>query len=160
MSLFSDNLTALRRLNCRTQEDVAEQIGVSRQALAKWERGETLPDIERSRQLAQFYGVSLDELVSHQSPFNLPVPPLGKHVFGVVHIGDKGQIVIPQDARRIFGLKPGDRLVVLGDEAQGLALIREADMLAMAELIRRSAREAESEEAAKRQTETEKQTEE
>lgn len=152
MSLFSDNLTALRRLSRRTQEDVAEQVGVSRQALAKWESGETLPDIERSRLLARLYGVSLDELVSHQSPFNLPVPPLGRHLFGVVRIGDKGQIVIPQDARRIFGLKPGDKLVVLGDEAQGLALIRESDMLAMAETIRRSARAA--------QEKTEQETEE
>ncbi len=155
MSLFSDNLTALRRLSRRTQEDVAEQIGVSRQALAKWESGETLPDIERSRLLAQLYGVSLDELVSHQSPFNLPVPPLGKHVFGVVRIGDKGQIVIPQDARRIFGLKPGDNLVVLGDEAQGIALIREADMLAIAEVIRRSAQESAAETEKKTAKETE-----
>ncbi len=155
MSLFSDNLTALRRLSRRTQEDVAEQIGVSRQALAKWESGETLPDIERSRLLAQLYGVSLNELVSHQSPFNLPVPPLGKHVFGVVRIGDKGQIVIPQAARRIFGLKPGDNLVVLGDEAQGIALIREADMLAIAEVIRRSAQESAAETEKKTAKETE-----
>lgn len=39
MSVFSDNLTALRRLSRRTQEEVAERIGVSRQALAKWESG-------------------------------------------------------------------------------------------------------------------------
>lgn len=144
MSVFSDNLTALRRLSRRTQEEVAERIGVSRQALAKWESGETLPDIERCRLLAQLYGVSLDGLVSHDgSAFNLPVPPRGKHLFGVVRVGDKGQIVIPQAARRIFGIQPGDMLVVLGDEAQGLALIREADMLAMADTIRRTAKETE-----------------
>ncbi|MDO5379014.1 MAG: helix-turn-helix domain-containing protein [Clostridia bacterium] len=144
MSVFSDNLTALRRLSRRTQEEVAEQIGVSRQALAKWESGETLPDIERCRLLAQLYGVSLDELVSHDgSAFSLPVPPRGKHLFGVVRVGDKGQIVIPQAARRVFGIQPGDTLVVLGDEAQGLALIREADMLAMADAIRRAAADKE-----------------
>lgn len=156
MSLFSDNLTALRRLARRTQESVAEQVGVTRQALAKWESGETLPDIERCRLLAQLYGVSLDDLVSHDSAaFSLPVPPRGKHLFGVVRIGEKGQIVIPQAARRVFGLRPGDTLVVLGDEAQGLALIREADMLAMADAVRRAATEPAHEAANKTPEETE-----
>ncbi|MBQ7455256.1 MAG: AbrB/MazE/SpoVT family DNA-binding domain-containing protein [Clostridia bacterium] len=50
--------------------------------------------------------------------------PEGKHVFGVVGIGEKGQIVIPKRAREIFGLKPGDQLLVLGDEAQGIALVK------------------------------------
>ena len=49
--------------------------------------------------------------------------PKGKHIFGTVKIGEKGQIVIPKEARDIFHLQPGDSLVVLGDEATGLALI-------------------------------------
>lgn len=49
--------------------------------------------------------------------------PKGKHLFGLVRVGDKGQIVIPKQARDIFGIKPGDQLLVLGDEAQGLALM-------------------------------------
>ena len=47
----------------------------------------------------------------------------GKHLFGLVTIGDKGQIVIPARARKVFGLNPGDQLMVLGDENQGLALV-------------------------------------
>lgn len=51
--------------------------------------------------------------------------PKGKHIFGTVKIGEKGQIVIPKAARELFDLKPGDSLVVLGDEKkQGLALIK------------------------------------
>ena len=46
-----------------TQEDVAEKVGVSRQAVAKWEKGETLPDIESCIKLADLFGVSLDYLV-------------------------------------------------------------------------------------------------
>lgn len=41
-------------------------------------------------------------------------------------MGEKGQIVLPAAARKIFGIDPGDRLLVLGDETQGLALMRES----------------------------------
>ena len=143
MSTFSENLLALRRLSRLTQEQAAERVGVSRQALAKWETGETLPDVERSRLLAELYGVSLDDLVSAPPSMGLPIPPRGKHLFGVVRVGDKGQIVIPQKARRVFGIQPGDTLVVMGDEAQGLALVREGDLLALAEAIRSALREKE-----------------
>lgn len=48
----------------------------------------------------------------------------GKQIFGVVRIGDKGQIVIPKEAREVFGLKPGDSLLVLGDKTKGIALVK------------------------------------
>ena len=99
--------------------------------------------MERSRLLAELYGVSLDDLVSAPPSMGLPIPPRGKHLFGVVRVGDKGQIVIPQKARRVFGIQPGDTLVVMGDEAQGLALVREGDLLALAEAIRSALREKE-----------------
>ena len=47
----------------------------------------------------------------------------GKYIFGVVKVGDKGQIVIPKDARQVYGIKPGDALIMLGDE-RGIALIK------------------------------------
>ncbi len=47
----------------------------------------------------------------------------GKYIFGVVKIGDKGQIVIPIDARKLYDLKPGDALLVLGDQ-RGIALLK------------------------------------
>jgi len=47
----------------------------------------------------------------------------GKYIFGVVKVGDKGQIVIPRDARKIYDIKPGDALMVLGDQ-KGMALIK------------------------------------
>ena len=52
------------------------------------------------------------------------ISPKGKHIFGTVKVGEKGQIVIPKDAREIFGIQPGDSLVVLGDEATGLAIMK------------------------------------
>ena len=47
----------------------------------------------------------------------------GKYIFGVVKVGDKGQIVIPKDARKIYGIQPGDALIVLGDQ-KGMALLK------------------------------------
>ena len=47
----------------------------------------------------------------------------GKYIFGVVKMGDKGQIVIPRDARKQYDIKPGDVLLVLGDQ-NGMALVK------------------------------------
>ncbi len=136
--MFKDNLVQLRKLKVFTQEDVAEKIGVTRQAVAKWESGETVPDLEKSRRLAELFEVSLDDLVNYEPNENmgLGLPPKGKHLFGVVTVGEKGQIVIPAKARKIFDLSPGDQLVVLGDEGQGIALIKSEGFLAIAETLR------------------------
>lgn len=48
----------------------------------------------------------------------------GKHVFGTVKVGEKGQIVIPKDARQAFGIRPGDTLLVLGDDRHGIIVTR------------------------------------
>ena len=47
----------------------------------------------------------------------------GRYIFGVVKVGDKGQIVIPKDARKVYDIKPGDSLMMLGDE-RGIALLK------------------------------------
>ena len=47
----------------------------------------------------------------------------GKYIFGVVKVGDKGQIVIPKDARKIYNIQPGDALLLLGDQ-KGMALLK------------------------------------
>ena len=47
----------------------------------------------------------------------------GKYIFGVVKVGDKGQVVIPRDARKLYDIKPGDALLVLGDQ-KGMALLK------------------------------------
>lgn len=138
--MLSENLIRLRKINQMTQEDVAEKVGVSRQAIAKWEVGETLPDIEKCRLLAELFGVTLDDLANFEPEDNLGLeaPPKGKHLFGIVTLGDKGQIVIPAKARKIFNLAPGDRLVVLGDESQGMAIVKADDFLNFANSVRKA----------------------
>ena len=47
----------------------------------------------------------------------------GKYIFGVAKVGDRGQIVIPKEAREVYGIKAGDSLLVLGD-TKGMAVIK------------------------------------
>ena len=125
--MLADNLIFLRNIKGLTQEQVAEIIGISRQSYSKWEQGDTYPDIDKCDKLAQFYGVTIDSLI-HQDDkvgdIKVAPAPVGKHLWGTVAIGSKGQIVIPKAARDTLGLKEGDRLVVLGDEAEGIALVK------------------------------------
>ena len=123
--MLKDNLLMLRKLNGYSQEQIAEKIGISRQAYAKWENGMTIPDIEKASLLAQVYGISIDSLMKTENVEGvgiLPPAPLGKNIWGVVTLGDRGQIVIPKAARDQLGINGGDRLIVASDEV-GVALI-------------------------------------
>jgi len=135
--MFKDNLIHLRKINQLTQEDVADKVGVSRQAVAKWESGETVPDLDKCRLLAELFGVTLDDLANFEPDENMGigVPPKGKHMFGLVTVGDKGQIVIPAKARKLFEISSGDQLVIVGDEGQGLAILKPEYFLSMAQMI-------------------------
>lgn len=44
----------------------------------------------------------------------------GYHIFGTAKVGEKGQIVIPKDARKIFGIEAGDTLLIIGHEKNGI----------------------------------------
>ena len=137
--MFKNNLIQMRKMRRMTQEDVGEKVGVTRQAVAKWESGETVPDLDKCRILAELFGVSLDDLANYEPEQNLGLglPPKGKHLFGMVTVGDKGQIVIPARARKLFDISAGDQLVVLGDEAQGLAVMKADRFLELADLVRK-----------------------
>ena len=51
-----------------------------------------------------------------------------RHIFGTAKVGEKGQIVIPKDARQLFGIEPGDTLLILGDENTGI-IVTKPDVL-------------------------------
>ncbi|MGM1049615.1 MAG: AbrB/MazE/SpoVT family DNA-binding domain-containing protein [Bacillota bacterium] len=61
--------------------------------------------------------------------------PDGKYIFGTVKVGEKGQIVIPKEARDVFDIKPGDSLLLLGDEKQGIAIVKNELMFKFAQDI-------------------------
>ena len=129
--MFAENLIQLRKLHQMSQEELADRIQVSRQTLSRYETGESLPDIEKCKRLADVFNVTVDDLINYEKKdgLGLEVPPKGKHIFGMVKVGEKGQIVIPAKARKIFDIHPGDRLIILGDEGQGIAMIKEKGLL-------------------------------
>ncbi|MBQ9856749.1 MAG: helix-turn-helix domain-containing protein [Clostridia bacterium] len=123
--MLKDNLAMLRNMHGFSQEELAEKINISRQAYAKWERGDTIPDVEKCSRLAEIFGVSIDSLVKTERAEGLgvlPPAPKGKNIWGSVTINERGQIVIPKAARDQFALTGGQRLIVLSNE-EGIALI-------------------------------------
>ncbi len=133
--MISSNISMLRKAKNLSQEALAEKLGVSRQTVAKWEGGESLPDVLRCDQMAEVFDVSLDDLI-HTDMAKVSIPPQGTYISGTVTVGDKGQVAIPVKARRIFHIQPGDNLVVLGDIQHGLALLRADLFLEVARQMR------------------------
>ncbi|MBQ7504506.1 MAG: helix-turn-helix domain-containing protein [Ruminococcus sp.] len=125
--MFASNVKYLRKKENLSQEDFAERFGVSRQSVAKWENGESTPDIYKCNEIAVYYRITLDVLVSlplEEQQINMETSE-GKYIFGMVKISERGQIVIPKYAREVFDLNAGDRLMVMGDKSKGgLALAK------------------------------------
>ena len=128
VSINFSRLKMYRTQSGMTQEQLAEKLNVSRQAVAKWERGESTPDLDSCIKLAELYGITVDLLVrdigkeAHDGD--------GKHVFGLASVNSKGQITLPSNCRKIFGINPGDTMLILGDEDKGgIALVRMGNML-------------------------------
>ena len=118
--MLSTNLVWLRKHYQYTQEEIAQQVGVSRQSVAKWESGESLPDIDSCMALAKIYNVTIDNLINHdEDDAGIVIPPKGKHFFGAVTVGE----------RRIFKISAGDKILILGDEERGLAIVHQRDVI-------------------------------
>ena len=112
--VLKENLIILRNIHGYSQEEIAEKIGISRQAYAKWENGITIPDIEKCKRLSDLYGVTIDSLIKETTVDGenvIPPPPTGKNIWGSVIINDRGQLVIPKAVRELFGLTGGQRLI-------------------------------------------------
>lgn len=118
--MMESNLKRLRKQSGLSQEQVAEKLNVSRQAVAKWESGDSLPDIYNCRALADLYDITIDSLFDAVTDKKKKdFRPKGKHIFGAIKVGKDGMIKLPKKALKIFDLKEGETILVLGDEEQG-----------------------------------------
>lgn len=79
MTQVAQQIKSLRTAKNMSQDDLAEKLYISRQAVSKWENGEATPDIDKLVQLAEIFGVSLDYLVLGKEPEKeIVVEQLGK----------------------------------------------------------------------------------
>ena len=65
--MLQENLIRLRKQKGYSQEELAYQLGVSRQSVSKWESGSSIPELDRLVEISELYGVTLDELVKGES---------------------------------------------------------------------------------------------
>lgn len=135
--MVGENIIFLRKRNGMTQEALSERINVSRQTVAKWERGESEPDCSSLMRLSTLFNVSIDALVGNveEDQKMIGVAPKGKYFFGMAKIGEDGSIVLPQKALEIFNLSVGSELAVLGDEDRGFALVPKKQITDMFSLV-------------------------
>lgn len=121
--MIGKRLKRLRKEKNFSLEYVAERVDVSRQTVAKWEADETLPDILKCKKLADLYETSLDELTLSEYELESKLKT-GKYVFGIVKVGENNQVTIPQKARRVLHIQPGDQLLVLGSVEAGMTIMK------------------------------------
>ena len=135
--MVGENIIFLRKRNGMTQEALSERINVSRQTVAKWERGESEPDCSSLMRLSTLFNVTIDALVGNveEDQKMIGVAPKGKYFFGMAKIGEDGSIVLPQKALAIFNLTAGNELAVLGDEDRGFALVPKKQITDMFSLV-------------------------
>ena len=104
---IADRLIQLRKKHGLSQEELADKLGLSRQAVSKWERAEASPDTDNLICLAKLYGVSLDELLSTDDDVETivkeQIKPEAKEEKGksVVLTDDDGSKVIIKDKHRV-----------------------------------------------------------
>lgn len=117
-------LKEMRQLAKLTQEQLAEKMNVSRQSVAKWENGESVPDIAKCCELAKIFNMEIEDIASmFIQNYDTGLPhPKNRYLFGVSRIVDN-KIILPEEALKVFELKNGDDLIVLGDITQGIALL-------------------------------------
>lgn len=132
------NIRILRKKHKLSQEQLAEKVDVSRQTVAKWENDEAMPDIYKCKLLGDIFQVTVDQLSRNMTEEEVDqLGPKGKQFFGVVKVGERGQIVIPKQAREMYQISAGDKLIVLGEDAtKGIAVLKSESFLEFAEIIR------------------------
>ena len=135
--MVGENIIFLRKRNGLTQEALSEKINVSRQTVAKWERGESEPDCSSLMRLSSLFDVTIDALVGNvdEDQKVVGVAPKGKYFCGMTKIGEDGSVVLPKKALELFSLSIGNELAILGDEERGFALVPKKQIVDMFSLI-------------------------
>lgn len=126
MTYLAENIRRLRQKFGYSLEKEAEIIGVSRQSLTKWENNITQPGIDKVIKLAELYNISLDELVLHPVEINISVNGSyqGNHFIERAVIDEQFSVHLSSQVQKVFNLKPGDSLLMMGDRDKGMIFLK------------------------------------
>ena len=94
---IANRLVQLRKSNNLSQEDLAGKIGVSRQAVSKWERAEASPDTDNLILLSKIYGISLNEMLASADEPEVPTEKMDEH-------SDESREELPASGERLHGM--------------------------------------------------------
>ena len=135
--MVGENIIFLRKRNGLTQEALSERINVSRQTVAKWERGESEPDCSSLMRLASLFDVTIDSLVGNveEDQKIVGVAPKGQYFFAHATIREDGSVVLPKKALEVFQLSSGSQVAILADEDRGFALVPKKQITDMYSLM-------------------------
>ena len=111
---IADRLVKLRKKYGYSQEELADKLGLSRQAVSKWERAEASPDTDNLICLAKLYGVSLDELLATDEDIDTIVEEQVKEEAKAEEQPKKDRVVINDDGIRV-NKKDGGTVVIDDD---------------------------------------------
>lgn len=94
--MLAERIYTLRKQRARSQEQLAEALGVSRQTVSKWENGTATPELEKLRAMAKCFGVTLDELVEGggSEPARAPAPTESRLGLALCLLGAVGLVVL------------------------------------------------------------------
>lgn len=95
---FSEKISALRKQKGWSQEELAEKLMVTRQAVSKWESAQSMPDLDKLVQLSEALGVSTDYLLKDEQAQSAPVPATAEQTVKPRH-------VTQEEARRYLQLQ-------------------------------------------------------
>ncbi len=106
-----------------TQEELAEKMNVSRQTVAKWEAGDSIPDIAKCSVLASIFNLYLDDIADMfiDRDDERSMHPKNQYFLGISKIENR-TVVLPENAMKMYGFKEGDALLILGNSSQGISL--------------------------------------
>lgn len=122
--MLGKKLKYLRKKNGYTLESLAEKLFVSRQTIAKWESEDSSIDVDSLKKLAQIYDIAIEDLLNDNQEDSNYLHPKNKFVFGICKIEEDGSVILPEYCLKKFNLKSGDKLLILGDLEQGIALVK------------------------------------
>ena len=106
-----------------TQEELAEKMNVSRQTVAKWEAGDSIPDIAKCSVLASIFNLYLDDIADMfiDRDDERSMHPKNQYFLGISKIENR-TVVLPENAMKMYGFKEGDVLLILGNSSQSISL--------------------------------------